>query len=99
MSRPTDVVVRWGGDEFIVLVPSAGATSSEGALAIAERLAGAVRDARLPTPWAHLRPSVSVGVSSVRRTALPMAELDTALQQLKRTGKGHAALALGVWPG
>ena len=98
-SRPTDVVVRWGGDEFIVLVPDAGPTAGEGALAIGERLADAVRNARLPTPWAHLRPSVSVGVSSIRRTVLPMAELDTALQQLKRNGKGRAALAQGVRPG
>jgi diguanylate cyclase (GGDEF)-like protein len=98
-SRPTDVVVRWGGDEFIILVPDAGVTASEGALAIGERLADAVRATHLPAPWAHLRPSVSVGVSSVRRTVLPLAELDTALQHLKRNGKGHAALAPGVWPG
>jgi hypothetical protein len=40
---------------------------------------------------------VSVGVSSVKRTVLPIAELDLALQQLKRGTKGHAALTPGAW--
>ena len=96
-SRPTDVVVRWGGDEFIVLVPDAGVMAGSAALAVGERLAEAVRAARLPAPWDHLRPSVSVGVSSVKRTVLPIAELDLALQQLKRGTKGHAALTPGAW--
>ncbi len=92
-SRPNDVVVRWGGDEFLVLVPSAGHTGGPAALAMGERLAVAVRGTRPAAPWAHMRLSVSIGVCPSRRTALPLADLDAALRQLKSAGKGHAALA------
>ena len=40
--RVTDLVVRWGGDEFCLLVP---ATQAQGAIAAAESLVDAVREA------------------------------------------------------
>jgi diguanylate cyclase (GGDEF)-like protein/PAS domain S-box-containing protein len=87
--RPGDVVVRWGGDEFLVLVPG---LRHENGLEVGERLARAVASRRLPPPWADLSPSVSIGMCWTPRTSLPLDRLDAALYSVKRSGKGHAAI-------
>lgn len=92
-SRPGDVLVRWGGDEFLLLLPGADAVS---ALDVAERLTRAVADAELPAPWADRPLSVSVGVCGDSAQRLPMEALDAALNVAKRDGKGRAQLASGV---
>lgn len=89
-SRPGDVLVRWGGDEFLLLAPGLDATAG---LRFADRLARAVRAGHPLPPWQHLPMSASLGVSVTRRTPLPLAQLDAALYQVKRGGKGHAGLA------
>lgn len=88
-SRPGDVLVRWGGDEFLLLAPGLDA---EAGLHFAERLAGAVRAGHPLPPWEKLPLSVSLGVSGTRTSPLPFDQLDAALYQVKRTGKGHAGL-------
>ncbi|OIQ81314.1 response regulator PleD [mine drainage metagenome] len=92
-SRSGDVIVRWGGDEFVLLVPDLGAQAS---LRVGERLARAVSAARPAPPWDHLRLSVSIAVSETHRTPLPLDRLDETLAAIKRSGKGHAALAPSV---
>ncbi len=92
-SRPGDVLVRWGGDEFLLLLPGADAVT---ALDVAERLTRAVADAGLPAPWAHRGLSVSVGVCGDSAQRLPMEALDAALHVAKRDGKGRVQLASGV---
>lgn len=89
-SRPTDVLVRWGGDEFLLLAPGLGA---DVALRVGERLARAVQGSRPRPPWQDLPMSVSIGLAATRQTPLPFDRLDAALYQVKRTGKGHAGLA------
>jgi diguanylate cyclase (GGDEF)-like protein len=89
-SRSGDVAVRWGGDEFLMLVP--GLDASKG-LAFAERVAAAIKVAHPEPPWAHLPVSVSIGVCLTKRTTLPLDRLDAALYRVKRSGKGRAALA------
>lgn len=88
-SRPGDVLVRWGGDEFLLLVPGA---KGEKGLEVGERLVQAVASRPLPSPWEHITSSVSVGMCWTKRTALPIDRLDAALYGVKRSGKGHAAL-------
>ncbi|MCW2606686.1 MAG: Response regulator PleD [Frankiales bacterium] len=92
-SRPGDVCVRWGGDEFLLLAPF---VSGEAGLAFAERLVTAVRSTSPAAPFEHLHLSVSIGVCASARTVLPLAELDAALHTGKRTGKGRAVLARAV---
>lgn len=89
-TRPGDVLVRWGGDEFLLLVPRLNA---EAGLRYGERLALAIAAGVVGEPWGELRPSASIGVSPARQTPLPMAALDTALYHAKATCQGHAALA------
>lgn len=94
--RPGDIVVRWGGDEFLVLAP---VRTSEDAVGFAERLARIVASSHPDPPFEHLPLSVSVGVCTTRQTRLPLERLDAALRLVKQSGKGHAALAPGRQPG
>lgn len=61
--RATDVVSRWGGEEFLVLLP---VTSRAEASHLAEKLCDSVR--RLPIPWGgeDLCCTVSIGVAQWR---------------------------------
>ncbi len=94
-SRAGDVLVRWGGDEFLLLLPGA---DEHAALAVAERVTAEVLAAKLPAPWGDRALSVSVGVCGGGLDRLPMAALDAALTVAKRGGKGRAELAGVVVP-
>lgn len=59
--RSIDSAARYGGDEFIVLLPE---TDLAGAVVLAEKLRGNVAGLRITSGGATLRASVSVGVVS-----------------------------------
>ncbi|MBT8198550.1 MAG: sensor domain-containing diguanylate cyclase [Acidimicrobiia bacterium] len=59
--REVDVLGRYGGEEFAVILPETG---PEGALEIAERLRAAVADRPLETAAGMIRVTVSVGVAT-----------------------------------
>ena len=88
-TRPGDIVIRWGGDEFLVLVP----LTAEQGLPYGDRMSHAIAAGVVEDPWGHVKPSASIGISPARRTPLPMAALDAALYTVKQNGKGYAALA------
>jgi len=81
--RADDVPVRYGGDEFVILV-SGGGVAAEG---IAARLHDAVR----ATPWWQvalgLKVTVSVGVGHAVSADGAIAAADTALHAAKSAGR------------
>nr|WP_281372867.1 GGDEF domain-containing protein [Kineococcus aurantiacus] len=83
-----DVVVRYGADEFVVLVPG-----GFGAAATAERLLEVVRK----EPWLEislgLRITVSVGLAGPAPAAEALAAADLAAAEAKRAGRDRLVTA------
>jgi len=63
--RPTDIIARWGGEEFIVLLPE---TSLLAAVKIAERLRVLVQDNLLLKKLTGSQLTISIGLSSFDAT-------------------------------
>jgi len=83
-ARETDIVARYGGDEFSWLMPE---TSVEAALAVADRIRRLVFEMRLEM---DLPISLSIGIASCPGDAATMPELidlaDVAMYQSKGAG-------------
>jgi diguanylate cyclase (GGDEF)-like protein len=83
-ARDTDLVARYGGDEFAWLMPG---TSVEAAIAVADRIRRLVQDMRLET---DLPISLSIGIASCPDDAADMTTLidfaDIAMYQAKEAG-------------
>ena len=90
--RPTDVVCRTGGEEFVVLMPN---TPGDLACAAAERIRKAVAAAEFPVLGGtkDLRITVSAGVSTLQGAGDTADDLmhraDTALYQAKTGGRNR----------
>jgi diguanylate cyclase (GGDEF)-like protein len=89
VTRPQDVVVRMGGDEFLVVLPGLDAASG---VRVGERIVRHLASMPLPSPWESLSVSASIGVAEAEPNQIPLAQLDEALYRVKRSGKGHVCL-------
>jgi diguanylate cyclase (GGDEF)-like protein len=97
--RPQDVLGRYGGEEFIALLPECDVATARGA---AERLRLAVEDCEIEWQGNRLRLSVSIGVAT-RDPGEQAAELldraDRALYVAKRAGRNRVSVSPAVFPG
>ena len=91
--RPVDMVIRWGGEEFLIVLPNTGADE---AMSTAERVRATVAATEVAAPeGASIRFTISVGV------ALPAGESpvellsrsDGALYAAKTGGRNSVILA------
>ncbi|AOY01364.1 diguanylate cyclase [Jeongeupia sp. USM3] len=87
--RASDSFGRWGGEEFVVLLP---ATSEDESRRVAEKLREAIAEIRLPLENDHvIRITVSIGMASMRSHEDTLDRLirraDEALYRAKRGGR------------
>ena len=88
--REGDVLGRWGGEEFLALLP---ATGLEGALVAAERLRRAVSLRTFPYAGSV---TVSIGVASARpgdHLERMVARADAGMYRAKRAGRNRVAFS------
>jgi diguanylate cyclase (GGDEF)-like protein len=94
-SRAIDLVAKYGGDEFLIILPQ---TSLDGAMAMASRLVAAVAE----EPFTHCAPgdiTVSIGAASFPEHGATMEALlaasDEALFRAKDDGRNCVLAATG----
>jgi diguanylate cyclase (GGDEF)-like protein len=94
--RQLDAAARWGGEEFLVILPE---TTAEGALVIAEKLRMGVEAARVPCVGGEVAVTVTLGVSTFAADGPSLADCirlaDEALYEGKRAGKNRVVAARG----
>ncbi|EGW36898.1 sensor domain-containing diguanylate cyclase [Desulfosporosinus sp. OT] len=90
--REGDVVIRYAGDEFVILLPN---TSLEAAISVGERLIEMIRLGTMENNPA-LKTTVSMGLATFPKHALSAEELikhaDEALYASKRNGKDQLSV-------
>ncbi len=94
-ARETDVVARFGGDEFAVVLPDTG---GEGAFAVGERIRERIAEHRfLADDGLDIHLTASVGVATLPDVAASPEELmhavDMAMYEVKQSGKNGIQIA------
>jgi diguanylate cyclase (GGDEF)-like protein len=92
LRRPSDFAARWGGEEFIVLLPN---TDQKGALDVAEHLRKLIEELDIPAPD-DLITKVTLSVGIKTQTQDPdctidkfLMDADEALYEAKNTGRNR----------
>ena len=88
--RRIDTAARYGGDEFVVLLPE---TDPTGAYVLAEKIRLGVAELRVDVAGSILQPSISIGVVSYPEDGRTSDELmitaDSSMYRSKRAGKNR----------
>lgn len=92
--RPYDLAARYGGEEFVLLLP---ATSTDGAIVVAERMRSKIAEIKLPDCPQQI--TVSIGVATWIAGEAPeqlVARADAALYIAKSAGRNRVETASAV---
>ena len=88
--RSNDIWCRYGGEEFIALLPNTGIDQ---AMLVAERLRQSVENTTIPSPHGPLNVSVSIGVAERSSSHANLSEVlaisDAALYKAKAAGRNR----------
>jgi len=94
VKRDTDLVARFGGEEFCVLCEQ---TDAEGARLLAERIRSELEGRVFPTPMGDLRVTCSLGVATFPTHGSEPPALfdaaDRALYRAKGSGRNRVSVA------
>ena len=95
LKRPSDFTARWGGEEFIVLLPN---TPLEGAIEVAENIRVNVEKSTINHEGVNLKITVSIGVTAilpVQNSSMEMfiAKADKAMYMAKEAGRNKVISA------
>ena len=93
--RTSDVVARYGGDEFVIMLPF---TSARQALPVAERIRASISAICVGTDKEPFRVTLSIGIAELRREPLDenvehiLQRADEALYKAKQGGRNRVAI-------
>lgn len=87
MVRRSDIVARWGGEEFLVLLPGLGAAEAE---EVVDRIRAEAL--RLERPL-RFSAGIAAAAPGERDLEAIVARADTALYEAKRTGRSRSVIA------
>ena len=94
--RASDLVARYGGDEFIVILPD---TSAKQALPVAERIRASVAAIRVGADQQEpVAVTLSMGIADIRREPMDdnveqlVQRADEALYQAKHNGRNRVVI-------
>jgi diguanylate cyclase (GGDEF)-like protein len=91
-TRPTDLFVRLGGDEFLLLCPG---LDGDGPRQRAQRIVDTVTALRFPAPAEQVRTRCSAGAGVFPAHTVDLDAVDDALYRAKRDGAAVAVVVSG----
>ncbi len=90
--RESDMPVRYGGEEFLVVLPETGTRE---AMEVAEKLRITTQRLAIPTPTGVIHPTISVGVASLLTHDTPeslVTRADKAMYRAKAEGRNRCRI-------